>query len=81
MSKREISCEIGAIAGHLATLPSPIERIGFEAGLLNQNMFSEMSAEGFDVVSMEAPQVNAVPSAMRNETNGNDARGIAQILR
>ncbi|GFE48641.1 hypothetical protein So717_03940 [Roseobacter cerasinus] len=30
---------------------------------------------------MEARQVNAVLSAMRNQTDKTDARGIAQVLR
>ncbi|EHS52066.1 transposase, partial [Rhizobium sp. PDO1-076] len=33
------------------------------------------------MVCMEARQVNAALSAMRNKTDKHDARGIAQILR
>ncbi|MEJ2019798.1 MAG: IS110 family transposase [Maritimibacter sp.] len=40
-----------------------------------------VKAEGFDVVCVEARQVSAALSAMRNKTDRNDARGIAQILR
>ncbi|WP_395943423.1 IS110 family transposase [Brevundimonas sp.] len=36
---------------------------------------------GFEVVCMEARQVAAALSAMRNKTDRHDARGIAQILR
>jgi len=36
---------------------------------------------GFDVVCMEARQVKAALSAMRNKTDKNDARGIAQLVR
>ncbi|WP_208603153.1 transposase [Rhizobium mongolense] len=36
---------------------------------------------GFDVVCIEARQVNGALSAMRNKTDKHDARGIAQLLR
>lgn len=40
-----------------------------------------LTDEGFDVVCKEARQVNAALCAMRNKTDKNDARGIAQVLR
>lgn len=40
-----------------------------------------MQAAGFEVICLEARQVKNTPDAMRNKTNRNDARGIAQILR
>lgn len=46
-----------------------------------QRLFFGLKAESFDVVCMEARQVNAALSAMRNKTDKNDARGIAQVLR
>jgi transposase len=48
---------------------------------MSQYLFHGLKAEGFDVVCMEARQVNAALSAMRNKTDKNDARGIAQVLR
>jgi len=36
---------------------------------------------GLDVVCMEAQEVKAALSAMRNKTDKHDARGIAQLLR
>ena len=48
---------------------------------MSQHLFFGLKAEGFDVVCMEARQVNAALSAMRNKTDKNDARGIAQVLR
>jgi transposase len=44
-------------------------------------LFHGLKTEGFDVVCMEARQVNAALSAMRNKADKNDARGIAQRLR
>jgi transposase len=79
--ERELPCEIGEIAGYLNALPVSIQRAGFESGTLSQHLFYGLKAEGFDVVCMEARQVSAALSAMRNKTDRNDARGIAQILR
>ena len=39
------------------------------------------NAAGYEVICLEARQVSAALSAMRNKTDKNDARGIAQILR
>ncbi len=79
--ERELPCEVSDIAECLAKFRHPIERIGFEAGTMSQHLFHGLKAEGFDVVCMEARQVNAALSAMRNKTDKNDARGIAQVLR
>ena len=78
---RDLPCKVGEIAGYLTALPVSIERVGFESGTLSQHLFYGLNAEGFDVVCMEARQVSAALSAMRNKTDRNDARGIAQILR
>jgi len=58
-----------------------IRSVGFEAGTLTQHLSYGLQAAGFEVICMEARQVNAALSAMRNKTDRNDARGIAQILR
>lgn len=79
--ERELACEVVDIAECLAGFPHPIERVGFEAGTMSQHLFFGLQAMGFDVVCMEARQVNAALSAMRNKTDKNDARGIAQVLR
>lgn len=79
--EREILCEVDEIALCLTSFPHDVSRIGFEAGTLSQHLFFGLTNEGFDVVCMEARQVNAALSAMRNKTDKNDARGIAQILR
>ena len=81
LHERDLPCEIEEIAGYLTALPVSIARIGFESGTLCQHLFYGLTAEGFDVVCMEARQVSAALSAMRNKTDRNDARGIAQILR
>ena len=79
--ERELPCEVSHIVKCLSGFPHPIERIGFEAGTMSQHLYFGLRTEGFDAVCMEARQVNAALSAMRNKTDKNDARGIAQILR
>lgn len=74
-------CEVGDIADCLAAFEYPVERIGFEAGALSQHLYFGLQSSGFDVVCMEARQVSAALSAMRNKTDKTDAKGIAQILR
>ena len=48
---------------------------------MSQNLFFGLQSKGFEVVCMEARQVSAALSAMRNKTDKTDAKGIAQILR
>ena len=75
------SKKVGDIADCLNKCGHAIERNGFEAGTLSQHLFYGLTGEGFDVVCMEARQVNAALSAMRNKTDKNDAWGIAHVLR
>ncbi|WP_156461658.1 IS110 family transposase, partial [Aliiruegeria sabulilitoris] len=79
--ERELPCEVDDIAGCLDTVGHPIARSGFEAGTLSQHLFFGLQAKGFNVTCMEARQVSAALSAMRNKTDKTDAKGIAQILR
>lgn len=81
MLERELLCEVDDINECLTAFAYPIERVGFEAGTMSQHLFFGLTSKGFDVVCMEARQVNAALSAMRNKTDKNDARGIAQVLR
>ena len=79
--ERSVACEIDDISDCLAGFPAGDLRIGFEAGAMSQHLFSGLQAAGFNVVCMEARQVNAALSAMRNKTDKTDARGIANVLR
>lgn len=54
-----------------------IRSIGFEAGTLTQYLTYGLQAAGFEVICLEARQVSAALSAMRNKTDKNDARGLA----
>lgn len=79
--ERELGCDVTEITNCLKGFAHPIVRIGFEAGTMGQHLFYGLTNDDFDVVCMEARQVSAALSAMRNKTDKNDARGIAQILR
>ncbi len=79
--ERELACEVNDIAECLSEFQFPIECVGLEAGTMSQHLYFGLQAAGFDVVCLEARQVNAALSAMRNKTDKNDARGIAHILR
>lgn len=79
--ERALACEVDEIVGCLSGFGRPIERIGFEAGTMSQTLFHGLNASGYDAVCMEARHVSAALSAMRNKTDRNDARGIAQVLR
>ena len=79
--ERSVACEIEDIVECLRGVPTAALHIGFEAGPMSQHLFRGLRAAGFDVVCMEARQVNAALSAMRNKTDKTDARGIAQVLR
>lgn len=79
--ERTVAFEMDAVVAALRSADQPIERVGFEAGAMSQSLFHALQGEGFDVVCMETRQVAAALSAMRNKTDRNDARGIAQVLR
>ena len=79
--ERALDCDVNQVADCIRALGKPITMIGFEAGTMSQHLYHGLRAEGFDVVCMEARQVSAALSAMRNKTDKNDARGIAQLVR
>jgi transposase len=65
----------------LRSFSPELKIVGFEAGTLTQYLTYGLQAAGFEVICLEARQVSAALAAMRNKTDSNDARGIAQILR
>ncbi len=73
--------EVAEIIAFLDDLDVEITEVGLEAGTLTQYLTYGLQFAGFDVVCMEARQVKAALSAMRNKTDKNDARGITQLLR
>ena len=73
--------EVADIIAFLDELSVEINVVGLEAGTLTQYLTYGLQFAGFEIVCMEARQVKAALSAMRNKTDKNDARGIAQLLR
>ncbi len=81
VEEAKLTSDVQDIIAHLDQLNVAIERIGLEAGSLAQYLTYGLQSAGFEVVCMEARQVKAALSAMRNKTDKHDARGIAQLLR
>lgn len=79
--ERSLDCEVEAIDACLRKFDHPITKLGFEAGTMSQTLFHGLTERGYDAVCMEARHVSAALSAMRNKTDKNDARGIAQVVR
>ena len=79
--ERSTSSELPDLIRCLQDFGQPIHQVGLEAGNLSHHISAGLAEVGYDVVCMEARQVAAALSAMRNKTDKHDARGIAQILR
>src|SRR6202166_1245639 len=68
----------------LAVLKNPayhFERIGLEAGPLSQWLYGALAEAELPVVCVETRHMQAVLKAQINQTDPNDARGIAQMMR
>jgi len=81
ITETKLSSEVTDIIAHLDALDLELSVVGLEAGTLAQYLTDGLQSAGYEVICMEARQVNAGLSAMRNKTDKNDARGIAQLLR
>ncbi len=77
----KVPSELEDIVQCLEEFDGGIELIGFEAGMLTQYLSYGLTAAGFEVVCLETHHVKESLKAMRNKTDKNDARGIAQLLR
>ena len=80
-AEANLPSEVEDIVTWLQDLDHPISAVGLEAGTLTQYLTYGLQAAGYEAVCMEARQVKAALSAMRNKTDKKDARGIAQLLR
>jgi transposase len=79
--ERRLASEIGDVVAGLRAFRTKIGSVGLKAGTLAQWLAYGLRAASFRPVVVEARQINTTLSAMRNKTDRNDARGIAQFLR
>ena len=76
IAETKLSSDVTDIIAYLDALDLDVSVVGLEAGTLAQYLTYGLQSAGFEVVCMEARQVKAALSAMRNKTDKNDARGI-----
>ena len=81
VAETKLASDVQDIVAFLDDLNINIESVGLEVGTLTQYLHYGLQAAGFEVICMEARQVKAALSAMRNKTDKHDARGIVQLLR
>lgn len=81
LAEGRVPSEVEDIVVFLRNLEPEITAIGLEAGTLTQYLTYGLQTAGYEVVCVEARQAKAALSAMRNKTDKNDARGLAQLLR
>lgn len=79
--ERSVASDPEVIAEALKPFRKTLRRLGHETGSLAPWLHKGLCAEGLPVVCMEAAHTRAALAAMRNKTDRNDARGLAQILR
>jgi transposase len=77
----KVTTDPDALFGALKPYVSKLRRLGHEAGSLSPWLQVELKQRGLPAVCLEAWNVRAALSAMRNKTDKADARGIAHIVR
>ncbi|MBI2713297.1 MAG: IS110 family transposase [Rhizobiales bacterium] len=77
----KVSTEPSAIRSALEGFADRFSRIGLEASSLGMWLYRELHAAGLPVIVVEARHMHVSLSTMRNKTDRNDARGIAQMMR
>lgn len=76
-----VMSEPEAITAMLEPYQDRIERVGLEASSLSPWLSNTLGEAGLPVVVVEARHMASALGAMRNKTDKNDARGIAQMMR
>ena len=77
----KVSTEPAAIRCALEGYADRLSRIGVEASSLGLWLYRELQAKGLPIIVVEARHMRVSLSTMRNKTDRNDARGIAQMMR
>ncbi len=81
VGERKVASGPRAIAEALRAMGLAFERVGLEAGPLSPWLHGGLRAEGLAAICIETRRMRAALRAMRNKTDRNDARGIAQVMR
>jgi transposase len=79
--EKKIAAEPASIDHLLRSFGQRFKRVGLEAGPTSSWLYSELRSAGYPAICLECRHVKAGLSAMRNKTDRNDARGIAQLVR
>lgn len=79
--ERKIAAEPEIIIDLLKDFAQSIARLGLEAGPTASWLYTELRRAGFPAICMECRHVKAGLGAMRNKTDRNNARGIAELVR
>lgn len=77
----KVETEPETIRSALVDFAGGLSRIGVEASSLGMWLYRELSAVGLPVIVVEARHMHVSLAAMRNKTDRNDARGIANMMR
>ena len=79
--EKKVEAEPAAIIAVLKYFGRPVKRIGLEAGPTSSWLSGELCSAGYAAICLECRHVKAGLGAMRNKTDRNDAREIAQLVR
>jgi transposase len=79
--EKKVEADPATLIGVLKHFGRGFKRIGLEAGPTSSWLYSELQHAGYPAICLECRHVKAGLSAMRNKTDRNDARGIAQLVR
>ncbi|WP_051418101.1 IS110 family RNA-guided transposase [Roseomonas gilardii] len=77
----KVESELKGMAAALLGTGLAFSRIGLEAGPLSQWLHAGLAKAGLPVVLIETRQLRATTKAMPVETDRNDARAMAQVVR
>jgi transposase len=81
LREAKVASEPAALIAWFASLATPLERIGLEAGPLSQWLYAALRDAGLAVELLETRHVRDAFKAMSVKTDRNDARAIAQLMR
>lgn len=77
----KVGTEPEAIRAALEGCADRLDRVGVEASSLGIWLYRELQPVGVPIIVVEARHMRVSLSTMRNKTDRNDARGIAQMMR